>query len=150
MCSVIEIKNSNEYYIHYHSPESLEPGLEESSSSSNKKVVNIGDDSVQDEQKEKAAAAASSSSTSDSVHSDEGTSGHHSERDCSVIEITQTTDTKMMKKDPGKVEEITSDRGSSLEGDESNPDSSSGSHNNNQQIKKNDVCLLYTSPSPRD
>ena len=25
MCSVIEIKNSDEYYIHYHSPESLEP-----------------------------------------------------------------------------------------------------------------------------
>ena len=23
MCSVIEIKNANEYYIHYHSPESL-------------------------------------------------------------------------------------------------------------------------------
>ena len=25
MCSVIEIKNANEYYIHYHSPESLNP-----------------------------------------------------------------------------------------------------------------------------
>ena len=25
MCSVIEIKNNNEYYIHYHSPDSLEP-----------------------------------------------------------------------------------------------------------------------------
>ena len=25
MCSVIEIKNANEYYIHYHSPESIPP-----------------------------------------------------------------------------------------------------------------------------
>ena len=35
MCSVIEIKNANEYYIHYHSPESLNPNEEDPGSNKN-------------------------------------------------------------------------------------------------------------------
>ena len=33
MCSVVEIKNQDEYYIHYHSPESLESQVTEEEAS---------------------------------------------------------------------------------------------------------------------
>ena len=40
MCSVIEIKNANEYYIHYHSPESIPPNtvLAQADGKNNKKM----------------------------------------------------------------------------------------------------------------
>ena len=43
MCSVIEIKNANEYYIHYHSPESMvTPAASDVSVMSSEKAVKEG------------------------------------------------------------------------------------------------------------
>ena len=44
MCSVIEIKNANEYYIHYHSPESIPPNALIDGKKMEENTINSADD----------------------------------------------------------------------------------------------------------
>ena len=50
MCSVIEIKNANEYYIHYHSPESIPPNtvLAQADGKNNKKMEENSTNTIND------------------------------------------------------------------------------------------------------
>lgn len=96
MCSVIEIKNSSEYYIHYHSPESLDPNMSE-----------------EDKKKKFDKNAEKESGHEDD---EDSVNSNDMEKDCSVGEVEQKPKTMMISKET----EVTSDRGSSLEGEESN------------------------------
>ncbi|XP_059092115.1 membrane-associated guanylate kinase, WW and PDZ domain-containing protein 2-like isoform X2 [Tigriopus californicus] len=109
MCSVIEIKNNNEYYIHYHSPDSLEPCSMDP------------DDNHQPEE--------------DHHHSDNEDKPEE-DKDCSVGEITHSPPTK----DPGKADDKTSDKGSSLDGDESETPSSHKSTNDSPHSSPSKHC----------
>lgn len=109
MCSVIEIKNNNEYYIHYHSPDSLEP-------------CSMDPDDNQPEE--------------DHHHSD-NEDKLEADKDCSVGEITHSPPTK----DPGKADDKTSDKGSSLDGDESEtPSSHKSTTNDSPQSSPSKHC----------
>ena len=46
MCSVIEIKNANEYYIHYHSPESMVTPTDNINMSDNKVLEDKNENST--------------------------------------------------------------------------------------------------------
>ena len=132
MCSVIEIKNSDEYYIHYHSPESLEPSSMAATAAaaaaagaggSLQDKPGDGDNKMPGE-----AVTTPKRFLEDGASSEDGTSGHQSDKDSSPSD-------KRPEKEEGEGEadaagdrrllmskqEVTSDRCSSLEGeDESN------------------------------
>ena len=50
MCSVIEIKNANEYYIHYHSPDSIPPNVLLDGKMEEKTCETINDNNSESEQ----------------------------------------------------------------------------------------------------
>jgi hypothetical protein len=154
MCSVIEIKNSDEYYIHYHSPESLEPSMEAAAlaaaatADKNKKQQQLQEKAEEDnnkdckirqEQQQKKKVDATTTTTlakkfiedGASSLSEDGTSGHQSDKDYSVGEMMSSAPTAEFNgSEEGKgthpkfmMQEVTSDRCSSLEGeDDSNTD----------------------------
>ena len=117
MCSVIEIKNNSEYYIHYHSPDSLEActeNMDEGSEDNDSMSTRTGSvDPGNPQQKD--------GKGQQKVDKDEP----EEEKDRSVVEITHSP-VLVVDKDPGKAEEITSDKGSSLDGTESGSSNSGG------------------------
>ena len=118
MCSVIEIKNSDEYYIHYHSPESLEPGSMAGKPPETGKVGK-GEDKIPEE-----GVATPKRFLEDGASSEDGTSGHQSDKDSSPSDKRPEKEEGNGEADPRLLlskQEVTSDRCSSLEGeDESN------------------------------
>ena len=103
MCSVIEIKNANEYYIHYHSPESMvTPAASDVSVMSSEKAVKEGGVGVDGGGQNKEA--------NNTISNDH------------VVEANAETSTKLKRS--SKDQEVTSDRGSSaspsLEDEEEN------------------------------
>ena len=88
MCSVIEIKNANEYYIHYHSPESMvTPAASEVSIMSSEKIEGVGVDG--------------------------GGRGHQQTKEANNISNDVEAAETSTKLKSSKDQEVTSDRGSS-------------------------------------
>ena len=128
MCSVIEIKNSDEYYIHYHSPESLEPSsmaANAATSAQQDKPAGGGEGKIPEEA---VGATAPKRFLEDGASSEDGTSGHQSDKDSSSPSDKRKDDGEAgsdagggERRLPMSKQEVTSDRCSSLEGeDESN------------------------------
>lgn len=145
MCSVIEIKNSNEYYIHYHSPESLD-------------TSNMDNDQKNDKPDRK-------DDKNDSNEESNNETNHDDDKDFSVGEIVEKVDTIAPPKDPDKKpDEVTSDKGSSLEGDCSSicktseisessqvpSNSDSGNHQSNVPITVNSHIPTIPSWKPKE
>ena len=100
MCSVIEIKNANEYYIHYYSPESMvTPAASEVSIMSSEKIEGVGVDG--------------------------GGRGHQQTKEANNISNDVEAAETSTKLKSSKDQEVTSDRGSSaspsLEDEEETP-----------------------------
>ena len=93
MCSVIEIKNSDEYYIHYHSPESLEPGsmaaIAAEKPGTGNKIPGDGDKIPGNGDKIPEEPVTSTTTPKrfleDGASSEDGTSGHQSDKDFSTL-----------------------------------------------------------------
>lgn len=122
MCSVIEIKNTSEYYIHYHGPESMDP-------SNNASVIEAktASEAGKEDKKNKKTSIQIVPEEEDVVQdpADEmtnpDTSLDNPEKDYSVVEITQALPT-VIKEGQETNEDETSDKGSSLEGSSSSQD----------------------------
>ena len=104
MCSVIEIKNANEYYIHYHSPESMvTPAASDVSVMSSEKALKEGGGVGVD-------GGGQNKEANNTISNDH------------VVEANAETSTKLKRS--SKDQEVTSDRGSSaspsLEDEEEN------------------------------